>query len=435
MFLAFAIAFLNAFSIGLDVDAAEYPESIQSFDLGTATWSYDVNKTYIPTDTNMMKPIDMVVDEDIGTPDTLDIEWYFWYQFYGYKSIVTTDKEYFAYKIVVQPCDSYSHSSDALWDKVTFGTLDDLVKGNGAIGTNLAKGMNPSLWYVTDHAEKNLYLAVTSYFKTLYMKGMTGKTVDSSLSTKVKIYAYKEADYVRAILDEVNSIDNRLVNTNGHLSNINNSLQVITDRIAQQANYSGQSYDELKSINQALFALGNSIGDLNQAMIGSNYTQKDMEDDIENGNTLQQQSNNLQTQANKLQEESNNTQKNFFTSFFDNITETILGIFIPSNEEMGGLFGQLNDFFSETFGFLYYPFELIVKFIETLSGDGATTLTLPGFEIMGHTVWEPMSIDLSENSIVTDVFGYVRIGTSILLSMAFISYLRAFFDKRFGGGG
>lgn len=125
--------------------------------------------------------------------------------------------------------------------------------------------------------------------------------------------------------------------------------------------------------------------------------------------------------------------KDFFGSFFQNLINSVISLFVPSADEMSGLFDQLNQFFSDRFGFLYAPFDYIIRLLNMfLSGTGETSLTFPGFEIMGETVWEPYSYDFSSEPLVGTVFGYVRTGTGILLAGWFIMYLQDFFKERFG---
>lgn len=161
---------------------------------------------------------------------------------------------------------------------------------------------------------------------------------------------------------------------------------------------------------------------------------------------LESQTGQLEEQTEQIKEQTETQKgifssiKEFFAGFFDNLTNSIIGIFVPSSEEMSELFNQLNDFFSDTFGFLYFPFEFIVKFltvfVDSASFDsGAHYLTFPGFSIMGIQVWQPIKFGLLEYPVISTIFTYVRTVTGIILSVAFVNYLRSFFDKRFGGGG
>ena len=126
----------------------------------------------------------------------------------------------------------------------------------------------------------------------------------------------------------------------------------------------------------------------------------------------------------------------FFGSFFDNLIQSVISVIVPSSEEMSVLFGQLNQFFSDTFGFLYYPFDFLIRaFNVFLDSDSETGLTFPSFSIMGHEVWGSQTYDIGSDDLAGSIFQYVRIGTGALLSLGFVDYLRRFFDKRFGGGG
>lgn len=163
---------------------------------------------------------------------------------------------------------------------------------------------------------------------------------------------------------------------------------------------------------------------------------------IVQNNTLQSQNNQLQQESNDIQKQQHETSKgifatikDFFGGFFGNLVDSIVSIFVPSGEEMSDLFNELNQFFSDTFGFLYYPFDFLVRMFQALSSPGTQpALSLPGFSIMGYEVWSEQSYILGGDKIVGDIFGYVRIGTGVLLSMSFVMYLRRFFDKKFGSG-
>lgn len=125
----------------------------------------------------------------------------------------------------------------------------------------------------------------------------------------------------------------------------------------------------------------------------------------------------------------------FFTSFFSNLINAVISLFVPSTEDMSDLFEQLNDFFSDRFGFLYAPFDYMIQLMQVfLSSTGSTELTFPGFTIMGMEVWPDQKYDIASDPLVGTICGYVRIGTGILLSGYFIMYLQNFFKERFGTG-
>ena len=140
--------------------------------------------------------------------------------------------------------------------------------------------------------------------------------------------------------------------------------------------------------------------------------------------------------------ESTTVQKNifssitdFFGSFFQNIINAFVSLFVPSSEEMSGLFDQLNQFFSDRFGFLYAPFDYMIRLCKVFtSSTGSTSLTFPGFSIMGEQVWADQVYDLASDELVGTILGYVRTGTGILLAGYFIMFLQNFFKERFGTG-
>lgn len=130
------------------------------------------------------------------------------------------------------------------------------------------------------------------------------------------------------------------------------------------------------------------------------------------------------------------TIKEFFGGFFNNLIESIVHLFVPTSEEMSGLFDELNQFFSDTFGFLYAPFDYLIQLIGVFtSSSGSTGLVFPGFSIMGHEVWPDMTYDISSDPVAGKVLEYVRIGTGVLLAGWFIMYLQDFFKEKFGSGG
>lgn len=143
--------------------------------------------------------------------------------------------------------------------------------------------------------------------------------------------------------------------------------------------------------------------------------------------------------GNEIAEETKETTKGifssiteFFGSFFQNLIDSVIGLFVPSSDEMSGLFDQLNQFFSDRFGFLYAPFDYMIQLLGVFtSAEGSTGLTFPGFSIMGYEVWSDLTYDLASDELVGTILEYVRIGTGILLGGWFIMYLQDFFKERF----
>lgn len=107
------------------------------------------------------------------------------------------------------------------------------------------------------------------------------------------------------------------------------------------------------------------------------------------------------------------------------IIEGLKSLFIPSDEFFKSYFDDLYAWFSDRFGFLSFPIDLLVMFSDLiLSSDEADCiLTLPSFEIMGEQLLQEQSFNLTdfleENFMV--VLTALRMGTSIMLIMAFVN--------------
>lgn len=82
-------------------------------------------------------------------------------------------------------------------------------------------------------------------------------------------------------------------------------------------------------------------------------------------------------------------------------------LFIPSEDFFTNWLDDLNSYFGDTFGILYYPFELLIDFlnrISTISDSGTAILSIPSFNIdfMGYhaTLFNSFTFDF--NSILTN---------------------------------
>lgn len=146
-------------------------------------------------------------------------------------------------------------------------------------------------------------------------------------------------------------------------------------------------------------------------------------------------------EGNRIAEDTNQTTKNifqriteFFGSFFQNLINAVVSLFVPSQDELTGIFDQFNQFFEEHFGFLYAPFTYFSMLINWvfLPATGSTSLTLPGFSIMGYEVWGDLTYDLASDPLVGTICGYVRIGTGCLIAWYFAMFIQEFFRERFG---
>lgn len=146
-------------------------------------------------------------------------------------------------------------------------------------------------------------------------------------------------------------------------------------------------------------------------------------------------------EGNKLQEEANETSKGilgkiteFFNGFFDNLGKFFLGLIVPSAEELNEFLLEVNDWFSERLGFIWYPFDLAIDLVSSFAlGDPDQNFKVPAFtlSLMGHdyVIWNEFSFDID----AFDIFKYVRYFTSTLLVCGVVRMAINKWDEWIGG--
>ena len=162
----------------------------------------------------------------------------------------------------------------------------------------------------------------------------------------------------------------------------------------------------------------------NQTIINQSQTQ------IQNQQTQIQQ----QAQANQLQQESNEQNKSFMDNFFSNLGNTVLGWIVPSSEQITGFFNEVNSWFSERLGFVWYPFDLAIQLVTALAGGSADTgFTVPAFSLnfQGQqlNIWNSFEVDID----AFGIFQYVRFFTSALLVCGIVKMAIDKWDEWIGG--
>ena len=100
--------------------------------------------------------------------------------------------------------------------------------------------------------------------------------------------------------------------------------------------------------------------------------------------------------------------ENFFVyKLIELLINALRGLFVPSEDFFTNWLEDLNTYFGEAFGILYYPFEMLIDFLNRISTIGETStaiISVPSFVLsfMGNsvTIFNNMSFDL--NSILTN---------------------------------
>ena len=106
------------------------------------------------------------------------------------------------------------------------------------------------------------------------------------------------------------------------------------------------------------------------------------------------------------------------------IIEGLKKLFIPSDEYFKAYFDDLYGWFSERFGFLSFPIDLLLEVIDIFANSSQTdcVLVLPSFTIMDNLLWPEMSFNLTEflDTNFSFVVVAIKTVTSIYLVMAFV---------------
>ena len=113
----------------------------------------------------------------------------------------------------------------------------------------------------------------------------------------------------------------------------------------------------------------------------------------------------------------------------------LLGIVVPDQDAFGSFMDDMKTFLNEKLGFLGYPFELFARLVSLIAKPGTSTLTLPGFTLMGHEIWKDTTYDLAAGlSPFKALLDAVKVGTSVIMVSAFLLYCQRKFDQVLGGG-
>lgn len=124
---------------------------------------------------------------------------------------------------------------------------------------------------------------------------------------------------------------------------------------------------------------------------------------------------------------------NFFGGFFRNLLNTIKTAIIPESADLLALLQDMNDWFSERFGFIWYPFDLAIDIVAAFAlGEPDSKITVPEFTINilgGIKLWDAFVVDLDP----IDFLKYVRFFTSTIMCCGTVSLAIRKWDEWIGG--
>lgn len=207
------------------------------------------------------------------------------------------------------------------------------------------------------------------------------------------------------------------------------------DAISLQGNY-GTVSTYFGSYVPQVSVIWNDTGASNDGVQGA----------IESGNDLQEEGNKLQEESNELQKEQNETSKgilgkisDFFGSFFQNLIDSIVSVFVPEDGYFTDYFDRLYEFFSEKLGFLIYPFELMADFIGAyLSiGEGSGQIVISDVVMFDTTLIKATTFDLkgAMSDILGDYYDLYYAFVDCILIFGFVAYGMKKFNSVVGGTG
>lgn len=144
-----------------------------------------------------------------------------------------------------------------------------------------------------------------------------------------------------------------------------------------------------------------------------------------------------------IQEETKETTKgifdrisDFFGGFFDNLGNTVLSWIVPSTEQLTGFLDEVNAWFGDRLGFVWYPFGLAVQLVQSLAGGTAdSTVRIPALSLNllgdSYQIWDSMEIDID----AFGIFQYVRYFTDVILVAGVAKLAYDKWDEWIGGHG
>lgn len=91
----------------------------------------------------------------------------------------------------------------------------------------------------------------------------------------------------------------------------------------------------------------------------------------------------------------------------EGLVNAIKSLFIPSDDFFTNWLDDLNSYFGEAFGILYYPFEILIDFfnrVQSLNTTDTAIISIPKFELnfAGHSATIFQGFDFDFNSILTN---------------------------------
>lgn len=124
---------------------------------------------------------------------------------------------------------------------------------------------------------------------------------------------------------------------------------------------------------------------------------------------------------------------NFFSRFFSNFLDMLKRAIIPSSDDLWSLLNDMNDWFSERLGFIWYPFDLAFRVVEAFHlGEANNIIKVPAIHLNmlgGITLYEGGEFDIDP----IGIFDYIKFFTSAIMACSVVSLAKVKWDEWIGG--
>lgn len=134
--------------------------------------------------------------------------------------------------------------------------------------------------------------------------------------------------------------------------------------------------------------------------------------------------------------------ENFFVyKLIELLIEMLKGLFVPSDNFFNDWLADMNDYFSDRFGIIYYPFDLVIDFltrvVDTCSNvSSSAVLNVPDLDFMGVTLIHAFTFDFNSllvNDGLKTVYNIYLVVVDVILSLMLINLAKNTFAEVFGG--
>lgn len=134
--------------------------------------------------------------------------------------------------------------------------------------------------------------------------------------------------------------------------------------------------------------------------------------------------------------------ENFFVyKLIELLLEMLKSLFIPSDNFFNDWLSDMNNYFSDRFGIIYYPFDLVIDFltrvVDTCSNVSSNAvLSVPDLTFMGVTLIHSFTFDFNSllvNDGLKTVYNIYLVVVDVILSLMLVNLAKNTFTEVFGG--